>query len=194
MQATGVTNVHPLGRFPFAAMTVDTAQLPGPGQQRPDRGGRRRTGSRARADGERAARRAVREPRRPGRPVPAGAVAILDTGVESSHPFLGRPGRGRGVLLGRRRIEGRHDASAPTGNTQQVGPGAARPCASGCEHGTHVAGIAAGRNDTDDGRGAEQRASSPSRCSRTSAAAMSGPNSATSARPGPSARFRGQRL
>ena len=37
-------------------------------------------------------------------------------------------------------------ASAPTARAEQTGAGAGRPCnASGCEHGTHVAGIAAGR-------------------------------------------------
>ena len=65
----------------------------------------------------------------------------------SSHPFLGRPRRGRGVLLGRRRLERRHHASAPTGNPSRSVPGRPDLAPSGCEHGTHVAGIAAGRND-----------------------------------------------
>jgi len=68
------------------------------------------------------------------------AVVILDTGVESSHPFLG----GR-VVADACFSYGR---DCPNNKTTQFGTGSAVPCDYGtlCYHGTHVAGIAAGRN------------------------------------------------
>ncbi|MBX3326817.1 MAG: S8 family serine peptidase [Nitrospira sp.] len=73
------------------------------------------------------------------------AIAILDTGVDAAHGFLsGRvveqacfssnsPGQGASTVC-------------PNGQTAQTGVGAAAPCnINGCNHGTHVAGIAAGR-------------------------------------------------
>jgi subtilisin len=80
------------------------------------------------------------------------AVAILDTGVDSNHPFF----------------EGRvtHEAcfstdefpyvtNCPNGMNEQYGPGAAQACEGrqGCFHGTHVAGIAAGRSEARQMRG-----------------------------------------
>lgn len=66
-------------------------------------------------------------------------VAILDTGVDASHPFLG------GRVVDESCFSGL--ASCPNGLQTQTGPGAAAPCTYapvGCRHGTHVAGIAAG--------------------------------------------------
>ena len=67
------------------------------------------------------------------------AVAILDTGVDSAHSFLGN----------RVVDESCYSAvgSCPNGTPTQTGPGSAAPCTyapSGCRHGTHDAGIAAG--------------------------------------------------
>ena len=78
-------------------------------------------------------------------PIATGAgwtVAVVDTGVDTSHPYIaGRTGPG---------VDGQGDGGAcfadncPAGAT---GAAAAQPCdaaAPGCEHGTHVAGIAVG--------------------------------------------------
>ena len=76
-------------------------------------------------------------------------VAVLDTGVDASHPFL----------LGKVVEEACYSSTlakhsttfCPNGLEEQVGPGAAVPCpldAQGCFHGTHVAGIAAGDGAT----------------------------------------------
>ncbi len=91
-------------------------------------------------------------------------IAILDTGIDSSHPFFaGRivqeacfsnvGGRGQGISL------------CPNGQPQQTGVGAADAksvacLANGvelCDHGSHVAGIAAGNGEAFDGvaRGAQ---------------------------------------
>jgi hypothetical protein len=65
------------------------------------------------------------------------AVAILDTGVDTTHSWFAP-----------RLIEEACFsvlADCPNGETQMLGPGAAVPCAlSGCGHGTRIAGIAVG--------------------------------------------------
>ena len=73
------------------------------------------------------------------------AVAVLDTGVEASHSFFG----GRVVAEACFSTNTTNVVSlCPNGQASQTGVGAASPAAcsgiSGCDHGTHVAGIAAG--------------------------------------------------
>jgi len=66
-------------------------------------------------------------------------VAILDTGVDTTHPFLS------GKVVAEACFS--HNGSCPNGLASQIGSGAAVPCTYapvGCRHGTHVAGIAAG--------------------------------------------------
>ena len=73
-------------------------------------------------------------------------VAIVDTGVDSSHPFLS------GKVI----AEACYSTNAngaksicPNGATSQTGAGSAKNCAlPGCDHGTHVAGIAAGKGSS----------------------------------------------
>ena len=68
------------------------------------------------------------------------AVAILDTGVDRTHPFFG----GRVVYEACFSTDGLGSSSVCSAET---GPGTAGPCPlSACPHGTHVAGIAAGRS------------------------------------------------
>lgn len=78
------------------------------------------------------------------------SVAVLDTGVDKNHPFLSGKvvseacyskagGAGSGTTL------------CPGGVTSSTAVGSGRNCSasvSGCDHGTHVAGIVAGKNAT----------------------------------------------
>jgi subtilisin family serine protease len=70
------------------------------------------------------------------------AIAMLDTGVDASHPMLA------GKVVSQACFS--QNASCPNGQATQLGDGAAAPCSyapQGCAHGTYTAGIAAGRWD-----------------------------------------------
>jgi subtilase family serine protease len=70
-------------------------------------------------------------------------VAIVDSGVDRTHPFFG--GRVVEEACYSSTDPGTSISLCPNGADEQVGPGAAAPCTlDGCYHGTHVAGIAAG--------------------------------------------------
>jgi subtilisin family serine protease len=62
-------------------------------------------------------------------------VAVLDSGVDTQHPFL----------AGQVAREACFSRSCPNGEPAMIGPGAAKPLGN---HGTHVAGIVAGRSET----------------------------------------------
>lgn len=64
-------------------------------------------------------------------------IAIIDTGVDKDHPFL----------AGKVVSEACYGGFCPGGATSSVAPGSGKPCplTEECDHGTHVAGIAAGR-------------------------------------------------
>jgi len=70
-------------------------------------------------------------------------IAVLDTGVDSTHQFLA--GKVTAEACYSSTVAGVSRSFCPNGQDEQVGPGAAAPCtAADCFHGTHVAGIAVG--------------------------------------------------
>jgi len=78
------------------------------------------------------------------------AVGIVDTGVDTTHPFLA--GKVVAEACYSSTVAGVSESVCPNHLDEQHGTGAAAPCAfDDCFHGTHVAGVAAG-----DGRAAGQ--------------------------------------
>jgi subtilisin len=72
-------------------------------------------------------------------------IAILDTGVDKTHPFLA--GKVIEEACFSSTVEGKTTSVCPNGQSQQFGPGSGVNCplsVATCWHGTHVAGIAAG--------------------------------------------------
>ena len=75
-------------------------------------------------------------------------IAILDTGVDASHPFLQGKIEREACFSTTNSAAGARSV-CPNGQDEQIGVGAGAPCTvGGCYHGTHVAGIAAGRGNT----------------------------------------------
>ena len=72
-------------------------------------------------------------------------VAILDTGVDKNHPFLS--GKVVAEACFSTNDPPNRESLCPNGMESQIGSGAGVPCTiSKCDHGTHVAGIAAGKD------------------------------------------------
>lgn len=70
------------------------------------------------------------------------AIGIIDSGVQSDHPFL----ENKVIVEACFSVK----SSCPQGGTEEYGSGSAVPCsyATDCKHGTHVAGIAVGLGES----------------------------------------------
>ncbi|MCC6615552.1 MAG: S8 family serine peptidase [Anaerolineae bacterium] len=81
------------------------------------------------------------------------AVAVIDTGVDLTHPFLSsRIIGGACFSYNGTDSNGTYTSVCPNGQMSQTGAAAGAACSlAGCDHGTHVAGIAAGDGPSFDG-------------------------------------------
>lgn len=78
-------------------------------------------------------------------------VAVLDTGVDGTHSFFGcgKIVSEAEACFSTTSAEYSTTTLCPNGQASQTGIGAGTNCSiNGCDHGTHVAGIVAGRSDT----------------------------------------------
>src|SRR5688500_13873577 len=70
-------------------------------------------------------------------------IAVLDTGIDASHPFLA--GKVVSDACYSSTVSAQSTSVCPAGASSSTGPGSGAPSrADGCEHGTNVAGFAAG--------------------------------------------------
>lgn len=100
------------------------------------------------------AKQASGAPAMPGADGRGTTIAILDTGVAKDHPFL--TGRVTHEACFSANVKGQSVSLCPNQGNSQIGPGSGAPCGGkfdGCEHGTHVAGIAAGKKSGGGGPG-----------------------------------------
>lgn len=75
------------------------------------------------------------------------AVAVLDAGIETEHPFL-RASAVREACFSTESSSSNTNSLCPNGRERQTGEGAAcNPTMASCNHGTHVSGIAVGEGD-----------------------------------------------
>lgn len=73
------------------------------------------------------------------------AIAVIDTGLDTDHPFLAGKVVAEACFSTATSVS---ESLCPDGTDEQIGTGAAEACTFGaCGHGTMVAGIAAGRGD-----------------------------------------------
>jgi subtilisin len=78
-----------------------------------------------------------------GRDGSGTVIAVVDSGVDGNHPFLA--GKVIEEACFSSNEPGRSVTVCPNGQETQLGAGAGGPCSiPACDHGTHVAGIAAG--------------------------------------------------
>lgn len=107
-------------------------------------------------------------------------VAILDTGIDKNHPFITASKVVAEACFSSTGLPN-YQSVCPNGTDEQIGPGAGEDCPvtyqyTGCSHGTHVAGIVAGRNDSFSGVAPDATLISVQVFSKYNVQATCGPN------------------